>query len=235
MSRAFIPALTEGESQQCPPDRWKSEYSPQVKQAYKKITLTDDEKDIFLECLTGNTTRLSLCQTIFNDIQVLQPRFLRGYKFAYLALQTGLQKNTLLDMKGIHALYKTLYESKMHQCYTKIVANYCGFYMVRNAENYAPTPKEDHTENIINLLQQVSKSKRTNTESVAYNQAALTVSSMEAVFQYAKDKNLLNDLMVALQDSTPEEDFNRSVKVFSDKSMMYDFYQFMRSKGINLS
>lgn len=231
----FIPALTEVESRQCSPDRWKSEYFPQVKQAYKKITLTDEEKDLLLECVTGELSRLEMCQTVFNDIKALQPRFLRGYKFAYLVLQTAIEKNVLLDQRGIQVVYKALFEGKMHQCYTKIVANYCDIYMVRDADKYTPVVKEDHTENIINLLQQVSKSKRTNTESVSYNKEALTVSNMEFVFQYANEKSLLEDLMVVLQDSTPEEDFTRSVKMFSDKSMMYDFYQFMRSNGVALS
>lgn len=253
----YIPAITDSIQSRMSLKKWKTEVKPLVVNQYEEITLSTRQEQLLLSAVTGDKQSISDMQQLFKGLKLSKQSKWRGYTFVYLVFRSARNHNLLLSMHDIRRAYEDIFKARCHTDYPIVVANYENYHVVRS-EDTVPfvfkTEKEESTQaalNVAEMLQGLAKSNRT-TETVPYNQTVLdsaevTLEELEAtnkeleradmefVFQYAHNKNILKELMAALKTSTPDQDLQRSVDIFSEKSMMYDFFSFMRSKGISIA
>lgn len=260
----YIPALSPSVQTRMPLSKWKSEVKPFVVDQYEEITLSSRQEQLLLSAVTGDKESIAAMKQLFKGLKLYKQSKWRGYTFVYLVYRAAQNQNHLLSMADIRRAYNDIFSARCHTDYPIVIANYEAFYVVptEDSQTFSVTLEEEEMPkaaiNVAQMLQDLSKSNR-KPKPVTYNQTALFNTEdvveakeqtleelettnkelekvdMEFVFQYAHDKNLLRELMDALQTSTPDEDLQRSVDVFSQKSMMYDFFSFMRSKGISIA
>lgn len=258
----YIPAISPSVQNRMPLSKWKKEVKPFVVDQYEEITLSSRQEQLLLSAVTGDKESITAMKQLFKGLKLYKQSKWRGYTFVYLVYRAAQNQNHLLSMNDIRRAYQDIFSARCHTDYPIVIANYEAFYVVPTEESqtFSVTLEEEEEMpkaaiNVAQMLQDLSKSNR-KPKPVTYNQTALFKTEeakeqtleeleetnkelekvdMEFVFQYAHDKNLLRELMDALQSSTPEQDLQRSVDVFSQKSMMYDFFSFMRSKGISIA
>ena len=254
----YIPAVTDSIQSRMPLRKWTTEVKPLVESRYEEITLSSRQEQLLLSAVTGDKESISDATQLFKGLKMSKQAKWRGYTFVYLVFRSAQKHNFLLSMHDIRRAYEDIFKARCHTDYPIVIANYESYYVVRS-EDTVPyvfkTEKEENTQaalNVAEMLEGLSKSNRKEKPQKKYNQTILEASEqtleelesnnkvleradMEFVFQYAHDKKLLKELMDALQNSTPEQDLQRSVDVFSQKAMMYDFFTFMRSKGISIA
>ena len=248
MSKPYIPAISPKTAERLPHAKWLGEVLPFCKKASEEISFSKKQQQIILSAVTGDASQMDSVKNLFKGLK-LAKRY-RAYLFSYLVLEASKNLNHYPSARDIMEAYKSIFNNVCRADYPILVSNYGGFKMMPNFEStvYVPTKEETlsktHVQNVTDILWSVSKSNRTpvyNTqnlqtlEELDETNKALEKSGMEYVFQFANTHNVLMELMKTLQDSTPEDDLQRSVSLFANHEMMYEFFTFMRSKGIAIA
>lgn len=259
----YIPAVTDSVQSRMPINKWRKEVKPQVQEFYEDISLSTRQEQMLLLAVSGDKDSIKSIRQLFKGMKLYKQSKWRGYTFVYLVYSSARKYKHLFSTKEVQKAYKNIFNARCHSDYPVVVANYENFYVVPSEEispfvvSEVKETDRSHVENVVEMLQGMTKSNRTQ-KTVQYNRTPLEEmfqspkneqtleeldannkellkTDMEFVFQYANDKNLLKELMADLLTSTPEQDLQRSVDLFSQKSMMYDFFTFMRSKGISIA
>lgn len=242
----YIPSISPLTESKLPHTKWVAEVLPFLTESEEEICFSKKQEQVLLSAVTGDKDNLPQAQSLFKGLG-LNKKY-RGYLFSYLTLKASKTLGHLVSIRDIMLAYKAICGNACHPDYPLLVANYGGFYvMPTNAstvyEANITSLAEDHVQNVTDLLMSVTKSKRKSydtsnlqtLEELEVANKTLEKKDMEFVFQFAHNNDLLRELMTELQDSTPDVDLQRSVDLFAQNSMMYDFFSFMREKGISIA
>lgn len=245
----YIPSITPLTESKMPLVKYTSTVNAFITASQADICFSDHQEQIILSAVSGDKENTIRAKKLFLGLG-LEKKF-RGYLFSFLCLEASKKHNHLVTLRQIKNTYKEIFGNACHPDYPLLVANYGGYYVCPTGEGQ-PYEVQVNVETVnranvvADMLLAVSKSNRKPTPK--YNEEALQTldeleasnkeleqNDMEYVFQYANTHGLLKDLMEALESSTPDSDFQRSVDLFADNSTLYGFFSFMRSKGISIA
>ena len=254
---SYIPSITPITEKRLPHKKWKTQIYPSITKAFEGISFPLHVQQTLLAVISGSEdpsrNDIDLLKIYFKKLNL--DRKFRGYLFSFMCFTAAKNANHLVTIRDLMACYKGVFGSLCHSDYPNIVANYLSFYVLPTDEAIQYSPAVCTTEirgiKVADMLLSVSKSKR---KVAMYNKEPLFVATpeqtlaeldesnrelektdMEWVFQFAQTNGLFSVLIKELQTSTPDLDLQRSVDLFIANAMVYEFFTFMRSKGIAIA